>query len=203
MSKDMVQDKKQIQQKKLALQQSLLEISQYISEIDFFKIETKDGDCDAEPSQILCDQNSMYWQDILNAKFPIQDLETIKKMIVDGIEEGWFSPYEGKDLTYGRLCKAEHNKNVSIETVVMTSTGPGHVHPMGEFDLCFALDGEPTFDGYKEGWVVYPPTSWHVPTVTGGKMAILYFLPEGSIQFQKHPLASMEERQNLIKNWMT
>ena len=200
MSKDVLQDKTQIQQKKLELQHSLLDISEYISSIEFIKIGLNDSYCDEELAQILCDQNSVYWQDILNAKFPIQDLEHIKKMIIDGIEEGWFSPYEGKDLTYGRLCKAEHNKNVSIETVVMTSTGPGHVHPMCEFDLCFALDGEPTFDGCKEGWVVYPPTSWHVPTVTGGTMAILYFLPEGVIQFQKHPLTSMEERRNLLQN---
>ena len=52
----------------------------------------------------------------------------------------------------------------------------------GEFDLCFALSGAPTFDGHPPGWVVLPPNSWHVPTVAGGRMAILYFLPGGAFQ---------------------
>ena len=65
----------------------------------------------------------------------------------------------------------------------MTAPGPMHVHPQGEIDLCFAEDGEPTFDGQPPGWVVYPPGSKHVPTVAGGKMLILYLLPGGAIEF--------------------
>ena len=56
--------------------------------------------------------------------------------------------------------------------------------------LCFALttvDGAPTFDGHPPGWTVYPPGSWHVPTVAGGVMDILYFLPGGAIRFEPQP----------------
>ena len=49
------------------------------------------------------------------------------------------------------------------------------------------LDGEPRFDGNPPGWTVYPPGSWHIPTVTSGKMAILYFLPEGAMRFEAQP----------------
>ena len=65
----------------------------------------------------------------------------------------------------------------------MDKPGPGHEHPAGEFDLCFAVDAGARFDDRPEGWTVYPPGSWHVPTVTGGRMDILYFLPGGKIRF--------------------
>ena len=54
---------------------------------------------------------------------------------------------------------------------------------LAEIDLCLALEGSPTFDGRPPGWLVLPPGSRHVPTVTGGDMAILYFLPDGAITF--------------------
>jgi len=65
----------------------------------------------------------------------------------------------------------------------MTEPGPGHAHPRGEVDLCMAIEGDPRFDGRKEGWTAYAPGSWHIPTVQGGRMAILYFLPGGEIRF--------------------
>ena len=33
------------------------------------------------------------------------------------------------------------------------------------------------------GWVVESPGSEHVPTVEGGRMLIVYLLPEGAIEF--------------------
>ena len=65
--------------------------------------------------------------------------------------------------------------------------GMAHTHPGGEFDLCFAVSGSPTFDGRPEGWTVYAPGSWHVPTVQGGVMDILYFLPAGAMKFGPQP----------------
>ena len=56
-------------------------------------------------------------------------------------------------------------------------------HPNGEVDLCFTVDGNPTFDGNAPGWTVYEPGSWHVPSVADGVMDILYFLPGGAIKF--------------------
>jgi hypothetical protein len=69
----------------------------------------------------------------------------------------------------------------------MAKPGPGHTHPNGEIDLCFAVSGAPRFDGNAPGWTVYPPNSWHVPTVEGGVMDILYFLPGGAIRFEPKP----------------
>ena len=85
-------------------------------------------------------------------------------------------------VQFSRVFKANPDKyNISADAVLMSAPGPQHKHPQGEFDLCFALDGEPTFDGQPEGWVVYGPNSKHVPTVKNGTMLILYLLPTGAI----------------------
>ena len=69
----------------------------------------------------------------------------------------------------------------------MSRPGPGHIHPEGEIDLLIPLSGEPSFDGSSTDWVVYPPGSWHVPTVADGEMLILYFLPQGAFQPAAQP----------------
>ena len=99
-------------------------------------------------------------------------------------ERGW--PFFEESLS--RVFKAsEDTHGLGVDAVHMSSPGPGHLHPSGEVDLCFALDGSPTFDGNPPGWTVYADGSWHVPTVTGGTMAILYFLPDGAIHFGPRP----------------
>ncbi|RMG89073.1 MAG: DUF4863 family protein, partial [Candidatus Dadabacteria bacterium] len=39
--------------------------------------------------------------------------------------------------------------------------------------------------GQAEGWVVFGEGSDHVPTVTGGTMLLLYFLPGGRIDWKR------------------
>ena len=98
-----------------------------------------------------------------------------------GVVAGWLLPREAGAVRFGRVAK--DLEGFSVDAVLMTSPGPRHRHPNGEIDLCFARDGDPRFDGHAEGWVVYGPDSTHVPTVTGGEMLILYFLPGGAIEF--------------------
>lgn len=87
-------------------------------------------------------------------------------------------------VKFGRVAKStDATRGFSIDVVHMSGPGPLHRHPGGEIDFCFALSGEPTFDGHAPGWVVYGPDSQHVPTVAGGEMGIVYLLPEGSIEF--------------------
>ena len=126
----------------------------------------------------------------LQASWPVdgETLQEIRALVIEGIEEGWFAPRGEEGMKWGRLAKAtEETQDHSIDGVLMTGPGPGHTHPNGEIDLCFALEGNPRFDGRPEGWVVYGPQSWHVPTVSGGTMAILYFLPSGAIEFGPKP----------------
>lgn len=89
-------------------------------------------------------------------------------------------------VRWGRVTKAlPESRDFSIDVVHMNGPGPHHVHPEGEVNWCVALEGEPRFDGQAPGWVVMPPGSGHVPTVSGGRMLIVYLLPKGRIEFTK------------------
>jgi len=121
----------------------------------------------------------------LEARYPLAsaELETIAGLFAEGVAEGWLCDRKGSEhVSYSRVHKSTSGE-LSVDAVRMTGPGPGHTHPRGEFDLCIPVLGEPTFDGHAPGWVVYPPGSWHVPTVAGGTMNILYFLPDGAIEF--------------------
>lgn len=115
-------------------------------------------------------------------------LETgpIGEALVEAWREGWLTPREGGGVRFGRLSKPlPETGGFSIDAVEMDGPASGpHLHPRGEFDLCFPVEGAPRFDGRDARWVVYPPMSRHVPTVSGGRMLILYFLPGGEIRFE-------------------
>lgn len=113
-------------------------------------------------------------------------LTRVAALVREGVQAGWICDREAGGIRFSRVLKADAD-GISIDAVHMDQPGPGHTHPNGEIDLCFAVSGEPTFDGQPPGWTVYPPGSWHVPTVTGGVMDILYFLPGGAIQFGPKP----------------
>ncbi|MGQ0552937.1 MAG: 4-hydroxylaminobenzoate lyase [Planctomycetota bacterium] len=95
----------------------------------------------------------------------------------------------GKDaIRYSRLAKPEATPHaLSVDFVWMTGPGISHRHPRGEVNLCYAVEGDPRFDGQPEGWVVFPPGSEHVPTVSGGRMLIVYFLPGGAVEWTAAP----------------
>lgn len=111
----------------------------------------------------------------------------LKELVRQGVEAGWLCDRENDGIRFSRVHKATGADDWGIDAVHMNKPGPGHTHPNGEVDLCFAVSGSPTFDGKAPGWTVYPPGSWHVPTVSGGVMDILYFLPGGAIRFEPKP----------------
>lgn len=100
--------------------------------------------------------------------------------------QGWLTPRENGGVRFGRLAKpSPETFGFSLDVVDMVGPAAApHTHPKGEFSLCVPLDGSPRFDGREAGPVVYPPGSRHVPTVSGGRMLILYFLPSGEIAFE-------------------
>jgi len=125
----------------------------------------------------------------LNRRLPLDGsaLVALKALVRRGVAERWLADRENAGIRYSRGRKAQQPTDLSVDCVNMSRPGPGHAHPNGEIDLCFAVDGDPRFDGQPEGWTVYPPGSWHVPTVSGGEMDILYFLPGGAIEFGPKP----------------
>ena len=119
----------------------------------------------------------------LNAQYPFDGPEVtdIFDRCREGLSDGWLTPRAaGASIQFGRLAK--DMGGYAIDAVVMDNAkGMGHTHTRGEFNMCFALDGELRFDGHPPGCVVFGNESHHVPTVTGGKMLFLYFTPGGEV----------------------
>jgi hypothetical protein len=108
-------------------------------------------------------------------------IAAVRSAAVAAIGSDWLLPKAANGIRFGRVAK--DLSGFVVDAVLMDVPGPRHRHPNGELDLCFATAGEPRFDGHPEGWVVYGKGSVHVPTVAGGQMLILYFLPGGAIEF--------------------
>jgi hypothetical protein len=112
------------------------------------------------------------------------DTAALRDATLEAWREGWLAPRESGGVRWGRVLKATEGAGLSVDAVEMAGPASGsHRHPRGEFDLCFPVEAGARFDGRADRWVVYPPDSRHVPTVTGGKMVLLYFLPGGEIDF--------------------
>jgi len=124
----------------------------------------------------------------LAARFPIgsPQVQRVRQLMREGVEARWLCDREHEGVAYSRVQKSTDG-SLSIDAVNLSGPGAGHTHPGGEFNLCFAVSGSPLFDGRPEGWTVYAPGSWHVPTVEGGTMDILYFLPAGAMKFGPQP----------------
>jgi hypothetical protein len=115
------------------------------------------------------------------------EISRLRELLRAAVEARDVAERENDGVRFSRVKKAAGEGDLSIDVVHMDKPALGHTHPNGEIDLCFAVSGEPRFDGKAEGWQVFPPGSWHVPTVSGGAMDILYFLPGGAIRFEPKP----------------
>ena len=120
----------------------------------------------------------------LELRYPLDGewTQALKRLLLDNKDQDWLFPNAHREIRYGQRDDGQ-SSGFSIDSVDMNKPGPSHLHLNGEIDIAFAVDGDPTFDGRSEGWTVYPPNSWHRPTVSGGRMIILYFLPNGALQF--------------------
>ncbi len=111
-------------------------------------------------------------------------MKRVRALCETGIEEGWLVPAEGgPKVKFGRLAK--DMGGYTIDCVLMEGKALGHTHPKGEINIALAWKGTPLFDGMEPGWIVYPPGSHHVPTVTGGQMLFVYFMPGGEVIWDK------------------
>jgi hypothetical protein len=115
------------------------------------------------------------------APFAGETIRRVRAAASAAIASDWLLPKSQGGIRFGRVAK--DLAGFTIDAVLMDVPGPRHRHPNGEIDLCFTTKGDARFDGHHEGWVVYGKGSVHVPTVTGGEMLILYFLPGGAIEF--------------------
>lgn len=108
----------------------------------------------------------------------------LRDALLAAVRDGVICDRGGEAVRYSRLAKpSQTGEGFSVDFVWMTGPGIPHRHPRGEINLCWAVDGDPRFDGQPEGWVTFGPGSSHVPTVTGGRMLIAYFLPDGAVEW--------------------
>jgi len=126
----------------------------------------------------------------LSKKFPLSGdtVQHIRSWCVEAVNDGSVKMRGPNSLRFGNVLHQKRNDyGFRIDIVDMTGVGPGHVHPLGEINLCFSIErsdtGMTSFDGISEGWVVKQPGSWHKPTVRNGRMIIVYFLPKGKVVF--------------------
>lgn len=111
-----------------------------------------------------------------------------------GIEEGWacYAEIDGPDYRRGRLAKpSAETYGFSVETGMLKDVlGNYHEHPLGEINMIGPVDATGKFCGSGAGWKVFPPKSRHFPTVTGGKVTMLFFLPNGEIEYMAPPVGN-------------
>lgn len=123
----------------------------------------------------------------LNAAFPPggADFAQLRALCAQGEAEGWLMGREAGGIKFSRPVKPGGVAgDFSVDVVRMKDLrGPHHVHTTGEIGAILPISGAPRFDGFPEGWYVYPPGSDHHPTVSGGDAYVLYFLPAGKIEF--------------------
>lgn len=122
----------------------------------------------------------------LEAAYPFDgpDARALRAALVAAVDDGTICD-RGKDpVRYSRLAKPGATPHdLSVDFVWMSGPGIHHRHPRGEVNLCFAVEGAARFDGHPQGWVVFAPGTRHVPTVTDGRMLIVYFLPGGEVEW--------------------
>jgi hypothetical protein len=126
--------------------------------------------------------------DALRARFPHDgpQVRTIGELLARGIDEGWLCTQGEPEARFSRVAKASPaTHDLSIDVVSLEGPALRHTHPRGEITLGFAAAGDPRFDGHPAGWVFMRPGSTHTPTVVGGRMHLLYFLPGGAVEWHR------------------
>lgn len=126
-------------------------------------------------------------ESFLNQTYPANgtEFQELKRLCKLGEQDGWLMAHEMDGVKFGRVIKAGNEAGIfSVDVVRMNNVrGPHHIHTTGEIGAIMELNGDPTFDGKSEGWYVYEAGSDHFPTVEGGDAYVLYYLPNGEIEF--------------------
>ena len=115
-------------------------------------------------------------------------IQAIGELIARGVREGWLADRGAPEARFGRVAKpGPATCGLSIDIVSMIGAGVEHSHPRGEVTLGFLAEPDPEqschFEARPPGWVVLGPGSRHVPTVTGARMNLIYFLPGGAVEW--------------------
>ncbi len=122
-------------------------------------------------------------RDALTAAVSAADADALTAAIRAAHALGTLTPRAaGPSVRFGRVAKPDaDNGGCSIDAVDINGAGAGHTHPRGEVSWCVPIEGVPAFEGVRAGWAVLGAGSHHVPTVTDGRMVIVYWIPGGEV----------------------
>ncbi len=125
----------------------------------------------------------------LNLRFPAhgETFADIENACHQAIADGWMCANGGAGRRFGRVIEpSEDTGGLSVDVVdLIDIAGPHHRHPKGEICMVMPVTEGAAFDGCPGGWCVYEPDSAHHPTVSNGRALVLYFLPDGEIEFTR------------------
>lgn len=130
----------------------------------------------------------------LRERFPPDGplLRAVEASLAQGVHEGWLCDRGAPHARFCRIAKATPaSHGLSVDIVSLEGRAVEHTHPKGEVTIGFAVasddNGAPsseiTFDGRPPGWVFLGPGSRHTPAVEGGRMILMYFLPDGAVEW--------------------
>jgi 2-hydroxylaminobenzoate mutase len=124
-------------------------------------------------------------QAALQTKYPLSGdyLMEVRRLCQRGVDDGWLCPPSHASRPTS-LCKPSKYFPFSVDAVDLSGPALAHGHPRGEVNLSWTLEGKPTFCGSEPGWLVCAPGSKHVPHVASGRMFVLFFLPNGEIEWK-------------------
>ena len=120
----------------------------------------------------------------LTSKYPLSGdyVAEVRRLCERGLEDGWLVPGKGEKARSARVAPQSSWFPFAIEASLIAGEAEAHGAPKGEVALCWPMEGKPKLCGSDPGWVVHAPGSKHQPKVTGGKMFMLSFLPDGAIE---------------------
>lgn len=138
----------------------------------------------AEPEQIAALEAA------LDEEFPpgSERVRAIGEAVREGVDAGWLCDRGEPNARFSRLAKpSEATHGLSIDVVSMEGDAVDHTHPNGEVTIGFSAHEAPSedlrFEERPPGWVFLGPGSRHIPRVSGGRMNLVYFLPEGAVEW--------------------
>ena len=119
-----------------------------------------------------------------------EQIQGLGTLLERGVREGWLANRGGGDASFSRVSKpCPRTHALSVDVVSMVGSGLDHTHPMGEITIGFParMEGSPScrFESRAPAWVFLPPNSRHVPTVVGERMNLIYFLPDGAVEWHR------------------
>lgn len=140
-----------------------------------------------EPERCTTPESIAALEATLEREFPHAgaQVQAIGELLAQGIEAGWLADRGAPEARFSRVAKASaETHGLSIDVVSMIGAGVEHTHPRGEVTIGFAAAPETChFEARPPGWVVLGPGSRHVPTVSGARMNLIYFLPGGAVDW--------------------